>query len=203
LSSKQERGTIARPEQRKPWYKRWWGILILVLIGVSLLNAIINPSDSDEEEVTEESDVQGPDSTQQESNGSPAPDGEEDAEASESEKDAEGEVETLDYEINYDPEAYLGAEAWIEFELQDHFTAGLMANQAQRTAADGLQAAYAEHPDADRYVVGIPSQDEDSASWLSNAAFDPVTVEDFDFEDPTLNVFEHLDAGSAHPDLLD
>lgn len=203
MSSKQERGTIARPEQRKPWYKRWWGILILVLIGVSLLNAIINPSDSDEEEVTEESDVQGPDSTQQESNGSPAPDGEEDAEASESEKDAEGEVETLDYEINYDPEAYLGAEAWIEFELQDHFTAGLMANQAQRTAADGLQAAYAEHPDADRYVVGIPSQDEDSASWLSNAAFDPVTVEDFDFEDPTLNVFEHLDAGSAHPDLLD
>ena len=203
MSRKQKRGTNIRPEPRKPWYGRWWGILILVLLGVSLLNAIINPSDSDEEEVTGESGVQDPDSRQQAQEGSSSPDEDEDAEASESEKDAEGEVETLDYEINYDPEAYLGAEVWIEFELEDHFTAGLMANQAQRTAADGLQAAYAEHPDADRYVVSIPSQDEDSASWLSNAAFDHVTVEDLDFEDPTLNVFEHLDAGSAHPDLLD
>lgn len=118
-------------------------------------------------------------------------------------EDEAEEPEAADYEIRFDEDAWLGDEVWIEFELQDHFTGGLMASQAQHTAREGLQEAHEQYPDVYRYVVSIPSQDEDSSSWISNAAFEPETLEQLDLDDPTLNVFEHLDAGSAHPELLD
>lgn len=87
----------------------------------------------------------------------------------------------------------------IEFDLPDHFTAGLMASSAQRTAAERLEEAQSQYPDADRYYVWINGEDGPA----SNAAFEPETLDSLDLEDRTLNVFEHLDAGSAHPELLD
>ncbi|GAB3842109.1 hypothetical protein GCM10028800_01650 [Nesterenkonia populi] len=43
----------------------------------------------------------------------------------------------------------------------------------------------------------------DQRGSASNATFQPETVDSLDLEDRTLNVFKHLDAYSAHPELLD
>lgn len=127
------------------------------------------------------------------------------AEAQEEEEDttgeeaAEGAPEALAYTITLEEAFGDNGEVRIEFDLPDHFTAGLMARSAQRTAAEGLADAREEYPNADRYYVWINGQEGPA----SNAAFQPETLDALDLEDPTLNVFEHLDAGSAHPELLD
>lgn len=123
----------------------------------------------------------------------------EEEETPENEETSEEEPETVDYTITLEEAFGDNGEVRIEFDLPDHFTAGLMASSAQRTAADGLEEARAEYPDADRYYVWINGEDGPA----SNAAFEPETLDSLDLEDPTLNVFEHLDAGSAHPELLD
>lgn len=180
-------GTLVEAKQQNPWYKQWWAIALGVLIVLSPIGAFVG--DSEDEETAE---------AQETKEGAGVPE-EDDASESDGEPTEEGPA-AMDYEVRLDED---WDEVWIEFELQDHFTSGLMAIRAQRTAREALAEAYEEYPDAGRYVVGIPSQDDESSSWISNAAFQPETLASLDLDDRTLNVFEHLDAGSAHPELLD
>lgn len=190
LSIEQTEVTHADAKSEKPWYRRWWVIALGVFLIVGFIGSFFSDADEEAEETAEaqESEEQDVDDTGTS----------EEEEASEEDEEAaeEEEPEVADYEIRLDED---WDEAWIEFELQDHFTAGLMASQAQNTAREGLQEAYQEYPDAGRYVVMI----ERDGATQANAGFDPDTMAELDFDDRTLNVFEHLDAGSAHPGLLD
>lgn len=177
-------------EPQKPWYKRWWAIALGIFLVLGLIGSFFADDEEDEE----------PDEAEQaeEQSGENAEASEEE-DTSEDEEAAEEEPETVEYTITLEEAFGDNGEVRIEFDLPDHFTAGLMASSAQRTAAEGLEDARAEYPDADRYYVWINGEDGPA----SNAAFEPETLDSLDLSDRTLNVFEHLDAGSAHPELLD
>lgn len=175
---------------QKPWYKRWWAIALGIFLVVGLIGSFFADDEEDDETAetgqAEEQDEENAEASEEE-------------ETSEDEEAAEEEPETVEYTITLEEAFGDNGEVRIEFDLPDHFTAGLMASSAQRTAAEGLEEAQSEYPDADRYYVWINGEDGPA----SNAAFEPETLDSLDLEAPTLNVFEHLDAGSAHPELLD
>lgn len=159
---------------------------LIALIVIGVIGANVAPTESQDESESEEVATVEDD----------------DAEAVEEDQDAgeasEEEAEITDYTVET-VEGHAGEEVSITFDLPDHFTGGLMASAAQNTAREALSEAHDEHPGMYRYVVFIQGED----GLIANSAFEPSTLEGLDLDDATLNVFEHLDAGSAHPDLLD
>lgn len=50
-------GPIASPDDKKPWYRRWWAITLGVLLVLGVIGAIVSPPEDDDDAAVETTEV--------------------------------------------------------------------------------------------------------------------------------------------------
>lgn len=114
-------------------------------------------------------------------------------------------------EITHDPDdfAEAGGTTFVEFEISDNFSQGLIATGAQRSTFEALEAAIEEHPETGRVqIVGsFPTVDEYGNEEMSDI-LQPVylreTIDQINFDNwATIDIWELRDGGMVNQQLLD
>lgn len=182
---------------KKPIYKKWWFWLIIAIVTISAINGLNNDNDESapETEPAATEELVSEDA--------------EEAEAVESTEDAEPEhAEPSQFTFDaYELDSGLNVDT--RFEVADNFSKGLIKSGAQRDTVEALQAALAEHPEAQTvWVFGsFPTTDQygnSDTGDIVQAYYTIETIEKINFDniDPA-NIWAVADNAILHPDIQD
>ena len=214
--------TEAKP--KKPWYKRWWAIVLYVFIGMMIIGAINGGFDEDETPVpdkTETADEPPNDESEEPAdNEEPSDDPEENEseEAGEPEETKEPEpaspedqiesaTDADNVEANYEEDSGV---LFIQFDIADSMTKGLTAKGAQDDTVALLEAADDSGIDFDKvFIQGyFPMTDQygnTDDSMILNVGYTPSIIEQINFDNPTVRdtVWDIREQGMVHQELED
>ncbi len=211
--------TEAKP--KKPWYKRWWAIVLYVFIGMMIIGAINGGFDQDEYPVpdkTEAADATeseepaddeepGDDPEEDEPVESDEPEEAKEPEPASPEDQIESATDADNVEANYEEDSGV---LFIQFDIADSMTKGLTTKGAQDDTVALLEAADDSGIDFDKvFIQGyFPMTDqygETDDSMILNVGYTPSIIEQINFDNPTVRdtIWDIREQGMVHQELED
>lgn len=202
---------------KKPWYKRWWAIVLYVFAATIIIAGFNGGFDEDEnpvpdrtepeevEETVEEEPQEDPEPEETEEAEEPEP--EQEPEPDTPEEQIESETGAENVKVNHEPGS--GA-LFIEFNIRDNFSKGLVASGAQRDTMELLEAVDDSGIEYDTVFIqgDFPMGDEYGNvedTMILNAGYEADTVSKINFDNITITdkIWDLRDQGTVHQELQD
>ena len=202
---------------KKPWYKRWWAIVLYVFAAIMIIAGFNGGFDEDENPVPDRTETEEVEETvEEEPQEDPEPEETEEAEEPEPEQEPEPDTPEQQIEsatgaenvkVNHEP----GSDAlFIEFNIRDNFSKGLVASGAQRDTMELLEAVEDSGIEYDTVFIqgDFPMGDEYGNvedTMILNAGYEADTVSKINFDNITITdkIWDLRDQGSVHQELQD
>lgn len=203
---------------KKPWYKRWWAIVLYVFIGITIIAGIGGGFEEDDtsaqnEEITQDASTEA---AEENSEADESPDEEpsedpakktEEPEPASPEEQIEAATDADNVEANYEEDSGV---LFIEFDITDSMTKGLTAKGAQDDTVALLEAADESGIEFDKvFIQGyFPMTDkygETDDSMILNVGYTPNIIDQINFDAPTIRdtIWDIREQGMVHQELED
>lgn len=212
----------AAQKTKKPWYKRWWAIVLYVFIAMIIIGAMSGGFDEDEYPVPDKAEAEEPEEESQEPEEEEPQEEEseepEEAEAEETEPEPKPEPQTPEEQIesatsadNVEANYEEGSDVlFVQFDIADNFSKGMIASGAQRDTMDLLEAVENSGLEYDKVFIqgDFPMGDEYGNvddSMILNAGYMYETVGKINFDNITIadTIWDIRDQGMVHQELVD